>query len=208
LVVVLTGCGSAPSPSEVPESAASTAYASVASSAAPPPAASPSPSAASSASSSSPRPSGSGLPIDPTLLDLLPASLAGLDRQSDPEVDAHAFGDPALAAIGTAGASAIYADPSSGDFAYATLIRLVGGRISDAAFRAYRDSFDTGACSQAGGVGGNAQATLGGRTTYIGTCGGGLRTYHALLPHAGVLVSISSAGARGLGEQLAAAVAG
>lgn len=151
---------------------------------------------------------GSGLAVDPALLELLPPTLSGLDRQTDPDVDAQAFADPALRSIGTAGASALYADPSSGDFAYVTLIRLVGGRIANSAFRDYRDSFDAGACSQAGGVSGNAETTLGGRQTFIGSCGGGLLTYHALIPTAGVLLSISSGGDRHLGEQLASSVAG
>lgn len=193
------GCGSpAPVPSTIPSSAAS---ASVTASGWPEP--STAPSAIPSAS-----PAGSGIAIDPTLLDLLPRQLAGLDRQTDPDVDARAFGDPGLRAIGTAGASAIYVDPAAGDFAYATLIRLVGGRIGNSAFRAYRDSFDAGACSQAGGVAGNAETTLGGRRTFVGSCAGGLLTYHAVIPEAGVLVSISSAGGRRLGEQLMTAAGG
>jgi hypothetical protein len=175
----------------------------------------PSSSASSSHASSSPAPHlspsvapgsrGPSIAIDPALLRLLPATLGGLDRQTDPAVDAQAFADPTLAVIASAGASALYVDPASGAFAYATILRLRAPTIDESAFRAYRDSFDSGACSQAGGVGGNAQAVLGGRTTYIATCNGGVRTYHAVLPTAHAILSISSVGANRLGEQLAAA---
>ncbi len=201
LVVALApaGCG-APTPSP-PVAESAPASGSVTPSRLPEPSPEATRSAAASANASASS-AGSGLAIDPALLDLLPPTLAGLDRHVDRDVDARAFGDPALRAIGTAGASALYADPATGDFAYATLIRLIGGRIGDSAFRAYRDSFDAGACSQAGGVAGHAETTLGGRRTFVGSCAGGLLTYHAVIPSAGVLVSVSSAGDRRLGEQL------
>jgi hypothetical protein len=148
------------------------------------------------------------IPVDDGLLAVLPATLDGLDRHTDPEVDAQAFSDPSLRSIASAGATAVYVDAATGDFAYATVLRLLGGSIGDAAFRSYRDSFDAGACSQAGGISGHAVSQLGGRTTYIGSCAGGLLTYHVVLPAARVLLSISSAGTRRLGEQLASAAAG
>jgi hypothetical protein len=201
LLALVAACGSpAPTTSPSADSAPAAATSASPSTASSPRA--PSPPAGSST------PTGSGLTLDPTLVDLLPAALAGLDRQTDPDVDAHAFADPALRSIGTAGASAIYIDAASGEFAYATLIRLLDGRISDAAFRAYRDSFDAGACSQAGGPSGNAEATIAGHRTFIGSCAGGLHTYHAVLPNAGLLLSISSAGDGTLAPQLLAAVHG
>jgi hypothetical protein len=163
------------------------------------------PSSAPSSPSRPPSSVGPAIAIDPALVGLLPRTVGGFDRQTDPAVDAQAFADPSLAAIASAGASALYVDPTSGAFAYATLLRLRGPTIEEAAFRAYRDSFDSGACSQAGGVAGNAQAVLGGRITYIATCTGGLLTYHAVLPIAHAILSISSAGPNRLGEQLAAA---
>ncbi|MEO7664523.1 MAG: hypothetical protein ABIV26_05300, partial [Candidatus Limnocylindrales bacterium] len=59
-----------------------------------------------------------------------------------------------------------------------------------------------GACSQASGVAGHAEAQIDGRTVYIGTCGGGVRTYHAWLAPDGVMVSASAVGDRRLGERL------
>ncbi len=142
--------------------------------------------------------------IDASLLDILPALVGGLAPQRDPSIDASAFADPGVANVATAGATTLFIDPTSGQFAYVAVVRLIGGAISDGQFRAWRDSFDAGACSQAGGVSGHAQASIGGRQTYIGTCAGGVRTYHTLVPERGLLVSISSLGDRRLGEQVLA----
>ncbi len=196
------GCGASPVPS-----AAASPSPSAAASPSPPAHPTPStvPSTESSSVASAPGPS---IVVDASLVGLLPATLVGLDRQVDSSVDAEAFSDPGLAQIASAAASALYVDPATSDFAYATIIRLREPSIDETSFRAYRDSFDRGACSQAGGVTGNAQAELGGRTTYIGACAGGLYTYHAFLTADRAILSISSAGAKRLGEQLAAAVSG
>lgn len=148
------------------------------------------------------------LTIDPTLLDVLPPSVGSVARRTDTTVDAEAFGDPTLPAIASAAAAALYLDAASGDFALATLLRLRGATLDETAFRAYRDSFDRGACSAVGGVARNAEAQLGGRRTFIAACAGGLFTYHALLPAAHAVLSISSGGARRLGEEVAVAAKG
>ena len=54
----------------------------------------------------------------------------------------------------------------------------------------------------------NAEAQLGGRRTFIAACAKGLFTYHALLPSAHAVLSISSGGPRRLGEKLAGAAKG
>jgi hypothetical protein len=172
------------------------------------PVSSASPSASPSGAASAPGSPAPSIVVDPSLVEILPAALAGLDRQVDSTVDAEAFADPGLARIASAAASALYVDPATGDFAYVTIIRLREPAIDETSFRAYRDSFDKGACSQAGGVTGNAEAELGGRTTYIGACRGGVFTYHAFLAADRSILSISSAGPKRLGEQLAAAVTG
>lgn len=161
------------------------------------------PSALASAADASASPA---IPVDVALLDVLPSKVDGLDRLHDPTIDAGAFTDPSLPGIATGGATALYIDPPTGQFAYAAVIRLTAGGLSDAQFRAWRDTFNVGACAQAGGVGGHAQATLGGHVTYIGTCTGGLTTYHTILAGRGLLVSVSSVGDRRLGEKLVAAL--
>ena len=49
---------------------------------------------------------------------------------------------------------------------------------------------------------GNAQATMSGRTVYIGTCEGGVHTYHVHLEGPDVIVSVNAVGDGRMGEQL------
>jgi hypothetical protein len=144
----------------------------------------------------------SAIPIEAGLLYLLPGRLDGLDRQTDPSVDAGIAGNAELARLARSFATAIYVDPSSGQFAYVSLVRL-NQALSDAAYRDYRDSFDEAACSQAGGRTGTATSGIAGRDVEIGHCAGGLLTYHLRLDGP-IVVSISSLGDRRLGEKLVA----
>ena len=94
-------------------------------------------------------------------------------------------------------------DPATNDLVHVTLVRLRDGVFDDAFFRTWRDTFDLGACGQASGVAGHAEAQIGGRTTFIGTCAGGARTYHTWLADERVLVSATAVGdERRLGERL------
>ncbi len=150
-----------------------------------------------------PSPGATGaIAIDKTLLDVLPASVDGLPMTESPEAEASAFGDPQLARVGTAIVAGIAVDGTTGEFAYAAVVRLKPGAMNDTVFRDWRDSYDEGACSQANGVSGNAQAQMDGRTVYIGTCAGGVRTYHVWLEAQLLLVSASAVGDRRLGEIL------
>jgi hypothetical protein len=174
-----------------------------------PPPSSPSPSLAppTAATSASPsaRPSPATSPSvawDETLLSILPAEVAGVPLKPEPDAFATATADPAF---GEDVASAAFATAfDSGDLASGIVAKLRPGRYSTTMFRAWRDTYDAGACGQAGGVGGHAQATLGGRTIDITTCNGGLRVYHAWLPERGVIVSLFSLGDRRFGEQVMA----
>jgi hypothetical protein len=138
---------------------------------------------------------------DATLLVVLPPAVGGFLAQADPARDAELAGSPDLAGVATGLATALYIDPTLGDFAYATVVRLREPTLDDPTYAAWRASFDEGACSQAGGVDGHAEAVIGGHETYIGTCAGGVRTYHTLLD-GGLLVSVSSLGEARLGEQV------
>jgi hypothetical protein len=190
LAVTLSACGTAIPPSGAPPAPINQS----------PTLASPSPVAATPGAT----PAGSlasPIPVDTGLLDLIPATLDGLSRQTDVAVDARIARDPDLAALATSFATALYIDPASGNFAYVSLVRLAHP-LADEAYRDYRDSFDEAACSQAGGKTGTASATLGGRSVDIGSCAGGVHTYHALLPEESVIASVSSLGDRRLGEKL------
>lgn len=193
---LFAGCSpAAPMATANPTAAPSTSVTASAS-----PSGGPAPSA--SVAGSSVGPSVATVPIDPTLLDLLPASIAGIPVTSVP--DPSGADDPGLVQTVERMAQAVVIDPASGDFAYASVIVLEPGVFDDAFYRSWRDSFDEGACSQAGGVTGHAQAAIGGRTAYIGRCGGGVLTYHVRLDARDAIVSVSSLGASKLGEQLLA----
>ena len=140
--------------------------------------------------------------LDPSLLGVLPASVSGFAVVESPEAETAALGDPQLAKVGTAMVAGIAVDATVGEFVYAVVVRLRPGTMTDAVFRDWRDSYDQGACSQASGVSGNAQTQIDGRTVYIGTCTGGVRTYHVWIPERQLLVSASSVGDRRFGETL------
>jgi hypothetical protein len=151
--------------------------------------------------SGSPTPT-SAVAVDPSLLEVLPETVDGVPIAESADGEAEALADPGLGAVAVGVAAGLAVDAGSGEFVYVVVVRLRPGAMTDERFRDWRDSFDEGACSQAGGVTGNAEAQIGGRTVYIGSCGGGVRTYHAWLAEPGLLVSASAVGERRLGERL------
>ena len=145
----------------------------------------------------------SAVGIDGGLLKVLPPTVDGLAVAENAEAEAAALDDPELPIVGTAMASGLAVDPTSGDFVYAIVVRLRPGAMTADVFRDWRDTYDEGACSQASGVAGNAEAQIDGRTVYIATCAGGVRTYHVWLDPQGMLISASAVGDdRRLGELL------
>ncbi len=141
-----------------------------------------------------------GVALDPTLLSILPPAIAGVPVTAEPSSFADATADPDFVASVEAAAFAIAVDGS--DLVSGVVARLRPGVYSDAFFRDWRDSYNDGACSQAGGVVGTAEAELSGRTVYVTSCAGGLLVYHAYLPGRDVVVSLFSLGDRRFGEQL------
>jgi hypothetical protein len=170
----------------------------------------PSPSTASpSAPAASPPPGGiassdpaasPAVTLDPALLSILPATIEGASVKSEPDSFSEALADPDFVANVGSAAFAIVVD--GGDLASGVVAHLRPGVYTDAFYRDWRDSYNQGACSQAGGVVGNAEADLGGRTVHITSCAGGLLVYHAYLPERDVVVSLFSLGDRRFGEQL------
>jgi len=161
--------------------------------------------AASPGSTASPEAAGSPaakVAVDETLIRFLPASIAGFAIAYSAEATQDVVADPALVRNATAVAYGLAVDPATGDLVVAAVVRLRPGVFSDEFFRGWRTSYDKAACAPAGGVGGNAEAQLGGRTVYIGTCNGGARTYHTYLDKSGVLISATSVGTKRFGEQL------
>ncbi len=141
------------------------------------------------------------VPIDRTLLAVLPKDVDGLSVLESSEGDAAASSNVSLALLAQSAVGGLAIDPASGDFVLALVVRLKPGVMDDAGFRNWRDAYDGGVCGGAG-VSGNAETTIGGRSVFVGTCGNGLHTYHAWLTAQNLLVSASSGGTRNLGETL------
>jgi hypothetical protein len=154
---------------------------------------------------SSPGPSDSAtITIDPDLLRILPAKVDGLAVEESPEGDESAQTEPALAKLATSAVGAVAVDTGTTDLAYALVVKLRLGALTDSKFRDWRDSYDEGTCGGASAVVGHAETLIAGRTVFIGTCSGGLRTYHVWIREKDLLISVSSLGPRKLGELLLA----
>ncbi|HYN69734.1 MAG TPA: hypothetical protein VEX41_05960 [Candidatus Eisenbacteria bacterium] len=147
---------------------------------------------------------GEAVVIDTALLAVLPAAVDGVPVTESTDGEADAIANPQLPGIASALAAGLAVDSASSNFVYAVVVRLLPGGFDDIRFRDWRDSYDEGACSGAGGVMGHAQAEIAGRAVFIGTCEAGVRTYHAWITDKDLLVSASAAGDRRLGERLMA----
>jgi hypothetical protein len=139
---------------------------------------------------------------DSTLLAILPTSIDGIPVTEDNDAAAEALGNAALPPIATALDAAVGVDAGNGNLVYALVVRIKPDAFGDEAFRQWRDSYDQGACAAGGGVIGNAEATLGGRQTFITSCVGGMHTYHVFLKDQGVVISASAIGDGRFGEKL------
>ena len=145
-----------------------------------------------------------GVYVDASLLDLLPESIDGQPRRPDDptatEIAQNGNLGPDIEAIAVglyvqAGSSA------SQDLAIVNVVRLRPNTFSEAWYRDWRTTYDSGACEIAGGVApGAAQSRIGDHDTYIGTCQGGVHTYHVHLTGPDRVVSITAAGDGRYGE--------
>jgi hypothetical protein len=158
------------------------------------------------ATSSPPAPpndSGSVAAVDRALLDVLPDSIEGTALTFDAETSATVAADTTPDVVGMAVALAIAPGPSGADdFAIVNVVRVRPGTFGDSWFRDWRDTYDAGACGPAGGVIGHAEATIDGRTVFVGSCVGGVLTYHTSLDDDAIVVSITSLGERRFGEKI------
>lgn len=168
----------------------------------PPPASSPAP-------TSAPASLAAVVP-DPTLLDILPIGGDGLILTYDPDTTARIAADPGLAAdasglavgLATLGRAAGRTAGPLDDLAVVSVARLRDPAASEEWFRDWRDTYDTAACAQAGGVARRAESTINGRTVFIGSCAGGAFTYHVRTDDGATVISITSIGARRVGEAI------
>ena len=150
----------------------------------------------------------SGVVVDPALLDLLPDDIDGVpltaDHDTAAEIAAEGSIAPFVSAIALATAFGPLATDTAGDYVVVTVARLRQGTFGDLFFRGWRDTFDTAVCEQAGGVDGHAEADIGAHHTFIGTCSGGVHTYHVHLPARDVIVSMQGVGERRYAELVVA----
>ena len=116
------------------------------------------------------------------------------DPDSAAEIAADGSIAPFVSAIALATAFGPLATDTPGDYVVVTVARLRPGTFGDLFFRGWRDTFDAAVCEQAGGVDGHAEADIGGHHTFIGTCAGGVHTYHVHLPARDVIVSMQGVG--------------
>jgi hypothetical protein len=148
----------------------------------------------------------SGVAVDPALLDVLPEQVAGLpvtpDLETATEIAREGSIEPWVSAIALATVFGPPATDASTDYVVVTVAKLRPGTFSDGFFRQWRDTFDAGVCQQAGGVERNAESDIAGRHTYIGTCTGGVHTYHVHLAKDDLIVSMQGAGGAGWPEQI------
>lgn len=163
----------------------------------------PAPSVAAPTAVIAPSPAASSIEVDESLLEILPADVDGVAIESEPSSAGSVARDPALLGEVEAIAIGLAVDPASqgANLAIASVVRLVPGVFNDAFFRNWRDSYDEAACAQAGGVVGNAEAQIGGRQVFIGSCTGGAHTYH-VVARDGIIVSVTAVGERRLGEKI------
>jgi hypothetical protein len=144
----------------------------------------------------------SAVTLDSAVLRFLPEDVDGVPVTESVDEATQALGNPSLPGIATAVDAAVAVDTGRGNLVYAWVVRLRPDRFTDEVYRQWRDSYDEGACSGAGGVTGHAEATLDDRTVYITSCVQGLRAYHVWLEHEAILVSASATGDARFGEVL------
>lgn len=144
----------------------------------------------------------SAVTIDPGVLAFLPESVNGIPVTESIDEATQALDDPSLPRIATSMDAGVAVDTGGGNLVYAWVVRLRPDTLTDEIYRQWRDSYDEGACSGAGGVTGRAEATIDDRTVYITSCVQALRAYHVWLEDQGVLISASATGDARFGEVL------
>ena len=165
-------------------------------------------SAAPVASAPSESSSSQGAAVDPTLLAVLPAEIEGQALRPDAETAAEIAATEDLAPDVDAIAVGLYiaaGTSNADDIAIVNVVRLRPGVFGDAWYRSWRSTYDEGACQVAGGVSpGAVQSTIAEHDTHIGTCQGGVHTYHVHIVDPDRVISITAAGEGRFGERVVA----
>jgi len=149
---------------------------------------------------SAPPSSGAAVVRDDSLLAILPADIDGAPVTVEEDSFAEAAADVAFSGNVDRAAFAVVTTPT--DLASGVVAQLRDGVFDDGFFADWRETYNEGACAQAGGVATNAETTLAGRTVYITTCAGGMLVYHTYLEERDAIVSLFSLGEGRFGERL------
>ena len=199
-IVVDNACG-ATGPTPIPPATPSSVPATASPTVAPPSASAANASAAPSGSASASAPPGPGSAVrDDSLLSILPPDVENAPVTVEDASFDEAMRDPAFAEHVARAAFAVVTTPT--DLASGVVAQLRPGLLDESFLADWRETYNEGACAQAGGVATNAETDLGARTVYIATCGGGLTVYHAAIPERDIIVSLFSIGEGRFGEQL------
>jgi hypothetical protein len=162
----------------------------------------------SSPAASTPSSSAPGAEVDLSLLGVLPAEVEGQALRPDAETAAEIAATEDLARDVDAIAVGLYIAPGTStadDLAIVNVVRLRPGVFGDAWYRSWRSTYDEGACQVAGGVSpGAVQSEIAEHETHIGTCKGGVHTYHVHLVDPDRVISITAAGEGRFGERVVA----
>lgn len=152
-----------------------------------------------------------GVIVDPTLLEVLPDAIDGVpvtpDLETAADIAAEGSIAPFVSALALATAFGPIATNEVGDYAVVTVARLRPGAFSDLFFRGWRETFDAGVCEGAGGVDpGSGETEIGGHRTFVGTCVGGVHTYHLYLAQRDMIVSMQGVGPGRFAERIVAGI--
>jgi hypothetical protein len=190
LAALLVGCTPPPPPGSV-SSAPSSAPSAVAPSVSPP-------------TSSAPSPPVGAAVADPHLFELLPDTSDRFSLTYDPATTATVAADPGLDPAVDALATGLYrlrdAPADSPDFAIVNVVHLRSPNLDDEWFRSWRETYDEGACGQAGGVVRRAETPIRDLIVYVGSCAGDAFTYHVRLNEGSVVLSMTSIGPARIGQ--------
>ena len=149
---------------------------------------------------SAPPSSGAAVVRDDSLLAILPADIDGAPVTVEEDSFAEAAADVAFSGNVDRAAFAVVTTPT--DLASGVVAQLRDAVFDDGFFADWRETYNEGACAQAGGVATNAETTLDGRMVYITTCAGGMLVYHTYLEERDAIVSLFSLGEGRFGERL------
>lgn len=138
---------------------------------------------------------------DPTLLDILPSNVGGVAITEEPQSFTEAINDRAF--VASIDRAVFVIAVSGNNLTSGVVAHVRPGVYSEKMFLDWRSSYDQGACAQSGSVVSHAQVSnAAGATTYVTTCGGGLRVFHTYLSGKGVIISLFSTGDRDFGGSI------